>query len=137
MLSLLRAQVQFLVRELKSHKPCGIANAHTNEHIYETKTNSQTQATDLWLPRRRRWGREGEFGISRCKLLCTEWINNILLCSTGNYIQQPVINHNGKEKECEEKKRKEKEYIYIYTHTHTHICMAESLCYTAEINITL
>ena len=52
------------------------------------------------------WGGRGmdwEFGISRCKLLYIEWINNkVLLCSTGNYIQYPVINHNGKEyeKEC-------------------------------------
>ena len=32
----------------------------------------------------------------------TEWINKILQYSTGNYIQYPVINHNGKEyeKEC-------------------------------------
>ena len=37
-------------------------------------------------------------GISRCKLLYVEWIDNkVLLCSTGNYIQYPVINHNGKE----------------------------------------
>ena len=35
-----------------------------------------------------------------------EWINNkVLLYSTGNYIQYPVINHSGKEKE--------KEYIEI------------------------
>ena len=41
-----------------------------------------------------------EFGISRFKLIyiLTEWINNkVLLYSTGNYIQYPVINHNGKE----------------------------------------
>ena len=39
-----------------------------------------------------------EFGISRCKLIYRGWISNkILLCSTGNYIQYPVINHNGKE----------------------------------------
>ena len=39
-----------------------------------------------------------EFGISRCKLLYIEWINNrVLLYSTGNNIQYPVINHNGKE----------------------------------------
>ena len=46
---------------------------------------------------------EWEFGISRCKLLYIEWINNkVLLNSTGNYIQYPVINYNGKEyqKEC-------------------------------------
>ena len=44
-----------------------------------------------------------ELGISRCKLLYIEWINNrFLLYSTGNYIPHPVINHNGKEyeKEC-------------------------------------
>ena len=44
-----------------------------------------------------------EFGISRYKLLYTGKINNkILLYSTGNYIQYPAINHNGKEYEkCE------------------------------------
>ena len=48
-------------------------------------------------------GEEGEGGLnwefrtSRCKLLYTEWINNkVLLCSTENYIQHPIINHNGK-----------------------------------------
>ena len=53
-----------------------------------------------------------EFGISRCKLLYIEKIKNkeVLLYSTGNYIQYPAINHNGKEyeKEC-------------VGHTHTHI----------------
>ena len=44
-------------------------------------------------------GMEWEFGISRCKLLYIEWINNkVLLYCTGNYIQYPVINQNGKEK---------------------------------------
>ena len=48
-----------------------------------------------------------EFGISRCKLVYIGWINNkVLLYSTGNYMQYPVINHNGKEYE--------KEYIYMY-----------------------
>ena len=43
-----------------------------------------------------------EFGTSRCKLLYTGWIKNkVLLYSTGNYIQYPVINHNGKEYEKE------------------------------------
>ena len=62
-----------------------------------------------------RGGMNWEFGISRCKLLYIEWTNNkVLLCSTGNYIQYPVINHNGKE------------YEKIY------ICITESLCCTAE-----
>ena len=46
-----------------------------------------------------------EFGIGRDKQLHVEWINNKgLLYRTGNYIQCPVINHNGKEYE--------KEYIF-------------------------
>ena len=41
---------------------------------------------------------EWEGGVSRCKLLYIEWINNkILLYSTENYIQYAMINHNGKE----------------------------------------
>ena len=41
---------------------------------------------------------EWEVGHSRCKLLHMEWIDNqVLLYSTGNYIQYPEINHNGKE----------------------------------------
>ena len=47
-----------------------------------------------------RGGKDWEFGISRCKLLYTGWTNNrVLLYSTGNYIQSPGINHNGKEYE--------------------------------------
>ena len=43
-------------------------------------------------------GMEWESGVSRCKLVYIEWMNNkFLLYSTGNYIQYPVINHNGKE----------------------------------------
>ena len=64
----------------------------------------QTESTDCgWLPRLRDRGKDWEFRISRCKLLYIGWINNnVLLYSTENYIQYPVINHNGKEyeKEC-------------------------------------
>ena len=52
-------------------------------------------------------GMDWEFGISRCKLVYIGWINNkVLLYSTGNYIQYPVINHNRKEYE--------KEYVCMY-----------------------
>ena len=65
-----------------------------------------------------------ELGVSRCKLLYTEWINiKVLLQSTGNYIQYPVINHNGKEYE--------KEDVYMC------VCITESLCRTVEIITTL
>ena len=44
-----------------------------------------------------------EFGVGRRKLLYLEWINKkLLMCSTGNYIQYPIINYKGKE------------YIYVY-----------------------
>ena len=57
-----------------------------------------------------------EFG----KLLYREWINNkVLLYSTGNYIQYPIISHDGKEYEkiC--------------------MCKTESFCYIPETNTTL
>ena len=43
--------------------------------------------------KRNEWG----YGVSTCKLLYVQWINNkVLLYSTENYIQYPVINRNGK-----------------------------------------
>ena len=66
-------------------------------------------------------GIEWEFGVSRCKLLYIEWINNkVLLYSTGNYVQYPVINH---------RERNMKRNVCM--------CITESLCCTAEINTTL
>ena len=77
---------------------------------------------------------EWEFGVSRCKLLHIESLNNkILLYNTENYIQYPVISHNGNEYE--------EEYIYvcvyIYIYIYIYICISESLCCTTEINTTL
>ena len=49
-------------------------------------------------------GKDWEVGISRCKLSYIEWINSKgLLHSTGDYIQYPLMNHNGKE------------YIYVWS----------------------
>ena len=46
-------------------------------------------------------GKEWECGISRTSLLQRRRINNkVLLYSTGNYIQYPMRNHNGKEYIC-------------------------------------
>ena len=56
------------------------------------------------------WGRmkDWEFGISRCKLVYTEWISNkVLLYSTESYIQYHVINHKGK--------KLMKKNIYVYS----------------------
>ena len=42
-------------------------------------------------------GMEWKAGVTRCKLLYAEWINNkVLLYSPENYTQYPRINHNGK-----------------------------------------
>ena len=47
-------------------------------------------------------------GVIGRKLLYTEGMNNkVLLCSTENYVQCPIINHNGKE-------YLKKEYVRIY-----------------------
>ena len=45
------------------------------------------------------WGEmDWEFVISKYKLLYIHWINSkVLLYSTGNHIQYPVIIHNGEE----------------------------------------
>ena len=70
---------------------------------------------------KREWkGEDWKFEISRCKLLFLGWINNkVLMCSTGNYIQYPMINHNEK----------------IFKNVH--MCVTESLCCTAEIGTAL
>ena len=73
------------------------------------KADSQTWRTDLWLPKGRgkEWdglgvgwigsGMDWEFGVSRCKLLHLEWISNeILLYSTGNNIQSPGTDYDGR-----------------------------------------
>ena len=67
------------------------------EHTYET--DSRTRRTDLWLTRVGVWGRiEREVGVSRSGANCLEWIHSkVLLYSTGNYIQYPVIHQNGRD----------------------------------------
>ena len=71
----------------------------TNELIYKTETDSQTQKTTLWLPKGKGWGRD-KLGVwdYQTQTIYTEWINSqVPLYSTGNYVKYPVINHNIKE----------------------------------------
>ena len=58
---------------------------------------------------------EWEFGSSRYKLLYIEWVNKVLLFRTENYIQYPMINHNGK------KHKKESVCVYIYIYIYIYI----------------
>ena len=37
-----------------------------------------------------------EAGASRCKLVDKQWTDKVLLYSTGNQVQYPMINHSGK-----------------------------------------
>ena len=86
---------------------CGL-KYDTNEPICKAETDSQTQRAGPWLPRTRAGEvKDWEFGISRRKLLYIGWIKNkVLLYSTGNYIQYPVANHNGKEYRNRKEKKK-------------------------------
>ena len=90
----------------------------TNELIYETETDLQTE--NRLVVAKGEWVGERRTGISELADVNYYGINNnVLPYSTGNNIQYPVINHNGKE------------YEKVY------ICITESLCCTAEINTSL
>ena len=89
--------------ERERQTPCDITHTcnlkyNKNQHIIETKKDSQIQITDLQLPRVAVGeGRIGRLGLAEANLY-TGWINDkVLLYSTGNYIQNPVITHDEKE----------------------------------------
>ena len=66
-----------------------------------------------------------EFKTSRYKLLFIEWISNkVLMYSTGNSIQYPVVNHNGNK----EKKKKEKKTLLILASKHGEILIVNKTC---------
>ena len=94
-----------------------------------------------------RSGMDWEFGVGRCKLLHLEWVSDeVLLYSTGNYIQSLWIEHDGREYEKKNVdidvwlgyfvvQQKLAQYckstIYIYTHTHTHMFFLFRFSHTA------
>ena len=64
-------------------------------------------------------GMDWEFGMSGCKLLDVGWIiNKVWLYSTGNYIQYPMINRNGKEYEKE----------HVCVHVCVRVCACVCVC---------
>ena len=63
------------------------------EPIYETETDSQTEKRLVVAVG---GGKDWEFGISRCKLVYTEWVNNKE--TTFNILQQTVMEKNMKKK---------------------------------------
>ena len=61
-----------------------------------TKKKQTHRHREQTFPRGQGW-REERFGSSKCEFLYIGWINNkVLLYSTGDCIQYPIINHNGK-----------------------------------------
>ena len=76
----------------------------TNELVYKTEIDSQTQKKKLMAFKGGKAGRDRlEFGINKYTLLYVkQTINKDLLYSTGNYIQYLVITYNGKESEKEQ-----------------------------------
>ena len=72
----------------------------TNEPIYLQNRTKLTDMEKRLVVAKGEWGGSDmdlEFDISICKLLYLEWISNkILLYSTGNYIQSPGTDHDGK-----------------------------------------
>ena len=70
-----------------------------DELTHETETEPQTENRPVVAQAEGGGvGMHCEFGLSRCKLLWRKRINNkVKLYDTGNYIQCPVINQNGRE----------------------------------------
>ena len=65
----------------------------------------------------------GEFGVSNLYLLHLEWISNeVLLYSTGNYIQSLGV-------EGEEDNKRKRIHIYVYTHTYIYFYLYLSTIY--------
>ena len=73
----------------------------TNKLIYETETDSQKENRYVVAKQGGGGMEQEEFGVSRFKLLYTEWTNKSLLCSMENHTHSPGINSNGKEHEKE------------------------------------
>lgn len=70
-------------------------------NLSDTEPELWTWRAKRWLPkagRGRGWGRDGVgVGTGGCKLLCVEWINEVLLYGTLNYVQYPTRSHSVKD----------------------------------------
>ena len=73
-----------------------------NISVKQNQTHRHREQTCGCRGQQEGWGkgRIGGSGVSRCKLGYIARMNNkLLLYSTANHIQYPVINHNGEEHE--------------------------------------
>ena len=89
----------------------------TNELIYKTEIDSQTNKTKLQLPKGMCEEEEEinqELGINIYTLLYIKQINNKdLLHSARNYTQYLIITYSGKESK--------KEYVYVHIYVYIYI----------------
>ena len=68
----------------------------TNEPFHRKGNHGFGEQTCGRLGGGRGSGVDWELGVNRCRLLPLEWISNeILLCSTGNYIYSLMMEHDG------------------------------------------
>ena len=75
---------------------CRIQNtAQMNLYTKQKQTHGHREQTCDYQGKGGRSVMDGEFGVSRYKLLHLEWTGNeVLLHSTGNYIQSLAIDHD-------------------------------------------
>ena len=112
---------------------CGVQKKVTNELIYKTNIDSQSQKANLWPLQEGKWwgGIDLEFRNNRHTLLYKKRITSKdLLHTTGSYIEYLVITYNGKESEKITYIGKEYKYIHIFYIT-------ASLCSILETNTPL
>ena len=77
---------------------CGIKTMAQMNHNQKTQIHHGCREQACGCKEGGGTGTDWEFGVSGCKLLHLEWIDNkVLLYSTGNYIQSSGIDHDGKQ----------------------------------------
>ena len=71
--------------------------AHAELSINQKQTHRHGDRLVVAKGRRRKEWDGREFGVSRGKLLCLEWMSKeVLLSSTENYVQSPGTDHDGR-----------------------------------------
>ena len=98
-------QLEIIILSEINHKETNTMWCHlyVESKIWHNWTHLQNRnrltdvETRLVVAKSRESGMDWEFGVGRCKLLHLEWINNeVLLYSSGNYIQSLGIEHDGR-----------------------------------------
>ena len=93
---ILRSQKDKYQRNTKGYHLC-VESKIWHKWTYLWNKNRLTGIENRLVAAKKRGVEEGRAGSLRLVKANTGWINNkVLLYNTGNYIQYPTINHNGK-----------------------------------------